>query len=538
MRRGHDRRSVDVRKPWCRALSAAGLLLAAVAVTGPAPASAATGYVPAQFIAKQYTEALGRMPDQPGWQGASGWFTEHGCTASSLASYGESFFSSSEYANLGYDDSAQLVTLYRAALNREPDPAGFANWTQQLDGGLSWTTVVQKFYTSGEFTALVPRICSGVVDGSGSSYYFGTQPAMAVPTSGAGFTGTQAQLQAALDATPVGGTVALARRALVTLTAPLTVPAGVTLTTTGAPNPRHYAELGRLVRASTFNDRLVKVEGGARLANVWVDGARGNPDTWNAARDNIFTYGGSGTAVTGNRITDSQGPSNLYLLGSFDGYPCGAETVSGNLITAYASDHYANSDWTDGISDSCEHATITGNQVVDATDVAIVVYRETTSTAQHSVVRDNQVLSAGNSMYGGLAIDPLYEGDGGAAKTFDFSDSTIDGNQLWSGPDTHFDIGIANGTRAWFAGHTGITADTGTGASVTNNSTGSLTARVQTGIAVNGMLGTTVSGNSLSLTHISAGRCPKVDYAAEITAKYASGTFNPTPTDTSFDGCI
>lgn len=524
-----------MRKRW-GLLGALGLLVSAVALIGPVRAGAVTAYLPAQFIAKQYTEALGRMPDQPGWRGAVGWFGEHGCTASALAGYGESFFSSAEYTDLGYGDAARLVTLYRAALNREPDPAGFANWTQQLAGGLPWASVVAKFYTSAEFTALVPKICSGVVDGSGSSYYFGTQPAMAVPTSGAGFTGTEAQLQAALNDAPAGGSVALAPGALVTLTAPLTVPAGVTLTTTGAPDPQHYADMGRLVRASTFDDRLVKVSGGATLANVWVDGARGNPDNWNAARDNIFTYGGTGTTITGDRVTDSQGPSNVYLLGSFDGYPCGSTTVSGNLITAYASDHYSNSDWTDGISDTCENATITGNQVVDATDVPIVVYRVTTATAQHSVVRANQVLSAGNSAYGGLGLDPLFEGAGGTPTTFDFSGSALDGNTLWSGPDTHFDIGIADGTRAWFAGT--YPTDTGTGGSVTGNTTGSLTARVQTGVAIGGMLDTTVTGNTLSVVHIGSGRCPEQDYAAELSAGHASGTFDPSPTDINFDGCI
>jgi hypothetical protein len=57
------------------------------------------------------------------------------------------------------------------------------------------------------------------------------------------------------------------------------------------------------------------------------------------------------------------------------------------------------------VSVSCEGATVTGNQIVDTSDVAIVLYR-TTQSPQHSVVRGNYVLSAGNSMYGGLALEP------------------------------------------------------------------------------------------------------------------------------------
>jgi hypothetical protein len=41
--------------------------------------------VPAQFIAKQYTAALGRIPDQPGWQSAVSYFQQNGCSVGTLA---------------------------------------------------------------------------------------------------------------------------------------------------------------------------------------------------------------------------------------------------------------------------------------------------------------------------------------------------------------------------------------------------------------------------------------------------------------------
>ena len=64
------------------------------------------------------------------------------------------------------------------------------------------------------------------------------------------------------------------------------------------------------------------------------------------------------------------------------------------------------------------------------------------------------------------------------------------------------------------------------------------TARVQIGVGVDGMVHTTVSGNTMNVTHISGGRCPHVDYAAEISAGYASGSFSPQPDDVNFDGCV
>jgi len=509
---------------------------------GTRAAAAVRGYVPAQFIAKQYTEALGRIPDQAGWHSAATYFSQNGCSAASLAAWGEAIYTSAEYAGLGYGNAARLLTLYRGALNREPDPGGYATWLQHLSSGTSWPAAVQAFFTSAEFAALVPEICSGVVDGSGSSYYFGTQPALAVAAGDSGFTGSEPALQAELNSAAAGSTVTLAQRAVIPLTQPLVIPAGVTLTTAGAPDPHHYANMARLVRAAGFPapaspEGMVQVRQNATLSHVWVDGARDTPRN-TAPLEDVMTFG-SGTGVSGDRIGEPQGPSSLYLLGGFDGYTCPAEQVTGNLITAYSSDHYLTNDWADGISDNCEGATISGNQIVDATDVGIVVYRNTPASPQHSVVSGNYVLSAGNSMYGGLGFDPLYNPDGATGVTLSFAGAAIRDNELWTGPDTHFDIGITDGSRAWYArAGAAHPADTGTGASVTGNTTGSESARVQTGIAVNGMVSTTVTGNTLTTSHIAAGTCPKLAFAAESSLGYATGTLSPQPTNVTMDGCI
>lgn len=520
-----------------------GIIAIAAVGIGPDAATASTPYVPAQFIAKQYTEGLGRMPDQSGWQNAVSGFAKSGCTAGSLADFSKQIFTSTEFAGLKYSNAAKVLSLYRGTLNREPDRTRLADWTKQLADGTSWSTVVSKFVTSTGFTALVPTICSGVVDGSGSSYYFGTPPPISIPVGSAGFTGTQKALQDKLNAAAKagGGTVSLAQSAVVALTGPLTIPTGVRLMTYGSPDNRHYAEMGRLVRATTYAkpstlDAMVHVQKGATLSHLWVDGTRDTPGN-TAPLEDVITYG-AGVKVLSDRIANSQGPNSLYLFGGFNGYPCSQAAVTGNLITAYSSDHYKTNDWTDGIADDCEHATITGNQVVDSTDVAIVVYRNTATSGQSSVVQGNYVLSAGNSMYGGLGFDPLYENSATKPVTFDFTGSTIAQNTIWSGPDSHFDIGITDGSRAWFAGHSNITADMGTGAAVKDNTTGSQTARVQTGVGISGMLKTTVTGNALKFDHVAAGNCPKADYAAAVGAGYASGTFEPTPTDVSFDGCI
>lgn len=530
-------------RPARAVIVALAALTVACLAAGPSFARAGHAYVPAQFIAKQYTEGLGRIPDAPGWRSALAHFQTSGCTAQSLASFGEAVYTSPEFTGLGYGDAARLLALTRGALNREPDPKSFARLMKDLHTGATWASVVAEVFTGSAFESLVPRICSGVVDGSRSSYYLGKSAPIAIPTAGRGFAGNEQALQARLDAVARqgGGTVALAQRALVVLSAPLTVPEGVTLTTVGTPDPRHYANMARLVRSAAMPapaslTALVRLKGGAGLTSVWVDGARDVPGN-TAPLEDVITYGG-GVTVASDRLSNSQGPNTLYLFGGFNGFPCGAASVTGNLITAYSSDHYLSNDWTDGVAVNCEGATVSGNAVIDATDVAIVVYRNTVSSPQHSVVRGNRVLSAGNSAFGGLVFDPLYESGRVPAKTFGFTGAALRDNTLWTGPDTHFEIAISNGTRAWTGGRTSVTADTGTGGSVVGNTTGPLSARVQTGIATAGMLATTVTGNTLRLRHITAGRCPKLDDAAELGSGHASGTFDPPPADADLDGCI
>ncbi|MGH7485621.1 MAG: hypothetical protein ACREMY_08475, partial [bacterium] len=346
-----------------------------------------------------------------------------------------------------------------------------------------------------------------------------------------------AQLQQRLDTAAPRTTIALAPRFTVRLTTPLRIPDGVTLATAGAPDNRHYADMARLVRAADFNNILVYVGGG--LSHVWVDGGRRSPETANALRSNIrILGGGTSPSLTQSRVTDSPGPQSIQVLGSADGYPCPEATVSENLVTAYSSDHYRKNSWTDGISATCENTAISGNEIVDATDVAIVLYRSAPETgpqiAQKSIVKGNRILSAGNSAYGAVIEDPLFIKAGQKLRTMDFTGASVTGNTLWTSPNTHFDIGLGAGTREWF----GANSHTGRGGAITGNTTGTLTARVQTGIAVDGMLDADIRENTTSWQHAGIGHCPDVDFAAALSAGYASGTFSPAPQDYTFDHCI
>src|SRR5262249_39842479 len=154
----------------------------------------------------------------------------------------EAIYNSAEFNGLGYDNGARLLSLYRGALNREPDASGFNANVAALNGGEAWSSMVTQFFTSTEFNNLSSSICSS----TSPSYNFGPAPAIAIPL-GSSCTGqlcfaggTQAQLQSLLNQAPAGGTVMLDQQAVVTVDGAgggvsLSIPAGKTLETFGQP---------------------------------------------------------------------------------------------------------------------------------------------------------------------------------------------------------------------------------------------------------------------------------------------------------------
>ena len=504
------------------------LVLSVLCVLFVLPAGAAHAKVPGQFIAKTYTEALGRTPEPAEWQQAVSWFQANGCRAATLNAWARKVYLSGEYLSRGYDAPAELLTLYRGVLNREPDKADFQIRLKARRRGQDWNDTVDAFFDNREFRRLQKKIC-----GVQTSYSFGNQPVLALPVEGEGFRGTGAQLQALLNAASMGETVHLAQKAVVWLNAPLVIPRGVTLATKGYPEPTHYALMGRLVRNAAFKTAAVTLEDGASLDHVWVDGQRGVVGFVDDGV-NVRLLGGSGTMIRNSMITNAAGWSSVQVFGASEGFPCGGSTVqvTGNLITAYSSAHVRGklkqNPWTDGLSISCESTYAVFNQIVDATDVGIVLFRSHPAV-QKSVVRFNRILSAGNSAYGAITIDGLQ----GKGTRPDFRFALIDSNTFWTSPDTHFDLGISVGTRAWF----GPPTDLASGARVTSNTTGGIPTRVDTGIAVSGMLEAHVTDNDLNLILVDISRCPTAAVGASVAAGYASGNLQ-TYTDALYDWCI
>ena len=485
--------------------------------------------VPDGFIARLSTEALGQAPDQRAWRAATSYFGERGCTTASVQDFARRVYTGTAYGDLGYGAPERAITLYAGLLAREPDATAVTDIAAALRGDDDWDAVVDSVLGSAEFTTrIAPAICDAT-----SPAYAAVAPTAPVDVGagGQGFTGDQAALQAALDATPPGGTVSLAPRAVVRISSPLVIPRGVTLTTAGEPAVTHYASMGRLVRGGAppneTESSVVDLGPDAKLSHVWVSGGR----TWLGqpvrAAVTVRLRGDGGT-VEASKIADPLGGSGLFVSSARYGGDCTKATVRGNLITGYSSDHRGGG-WADGISVACGRTSVTDNAIVDATDVGIVLYRVDGGT-QASVVEHNRIVAAGRSAFAALAVDPLMHGNGA---TFSFRGATVRDNELWTGSRTHFDIGLAVGTHAWF----GDISDKGTGSSFTGNTTGSLAIRTTNAFAVDGMLDTTVRDNTLRALPMEKTACP-VGPSASRSDGWASGTIEGSPKDQSLAGCI
>ena len=256
-----------------RVLGAVAIVVAGVAgIQGltVVPAAASTTAIPYQFIAKVYSEGLGRAPDQAAWASTESYYQANGCDATTLKYIARLALDSAEFYNLGYSNPALVLVAYRTILNREVDTTGYVGSLSALNGGTTWLQLIDMIFASSEFSGLANTICRT----STPDYNFGTTPATTIEPGATGLVGTQAQLQALLNATASGGTVTLAQRAVVRVNSSLTIPSGVTLTTAGSPGPARYAEQGRIVRDNvwpTFAAPAVVLQAGAKLSYVWVD---------------------------------------------------------------------------------------------------------------------------------------------------------------------------------------------------------------------------------------------------------------------------
>ncbi|AKJ03354.1 Hypothetical protein AA314_04980 [Archangium gephyra] len=486
------------------------LIKIAVALSVGLMTGTASAEVPYQFIAKQYTEVLGRAPDQSGWTYYANGFSTSGCSQAMLRQYGRQFYQSNEFASRGYNASEKVVVAYRGILSREPSASEVGYWVTQLQNGIPWMTVVDNFFNNSEFASLVSRICMGRdYSANGGRPY--------VITSSR----DQATLQQQLY---TNGVVVLNPQEVVYLTSTLYIPVGALLTTRDAVDANQTARFGRLVRDRTFNGPLVELRG--TMDKVWVDGQGGRLTSSSSVADNTVTAM-QGT-IQNSRLSDPAGWTNLQA----PEWCTGPVTIANNLITGYANPHSGVGGWADGLSIACSGSTARYNSIIDATDVGIIVFSRQSSagwSGTNIVARNNTVIAAGRSAYAGLAFDAGHQ-DGA-----DFTGSYIQDNLLWTSPLQHFDIALTMGTNPW---------DWGMGANATaiRNGSGSLRNTVHLGIVVDGMLNATVLENNFSPVGVNTGiPCPQnsgVSAHFSPSPGHATGNIQGPTSNMTVHGCM
>lgn len=458
----------------------------------PKLGGASTSKVPAEWIARNYVDALGRLPTTAEWtfvlasQGTT-------CNADRLTSV-VSLYNGAEFLSLPYTARERSLAMFRGLIGHDPRSDELDKLTayqEEKPEGLC--SAIEFLVKSKQFSDHAATICSTSV----ANYHF----EKGFPAIGSGDALSESELRSKLKNAASGDVVELPRGAYVELKSSLVVPSGVTLRTAGMgteADRKAYARLARLTRGVGFGDALVQLEEGAHIEALWLDGRVGDfasdPDT-SKLGPNVFTEP-TVKMASSVRYIRSENPSGAQniRIGSYAGKVCTKEMlVEGNLATNSGNDNRAGGArpiWSDGIFVHCETSLVKNNEVLDPSDVGLILF-VSENGEQHSSITSNRVLSAGNDAFGGLVID-TWTGFRCKFTPCDFSNAGFSDNTLWSGPNTRFVFAISTASSPWsfIPGH-----GTARGASFLRNTSGS--ARIRTQVAFYGahLLDATVSSN-------------------------------------------
>ena len=106
------------------------------------------------YVKRCYQVILGREVDE---QGLNAWAAALAGGRAKACQIIDGIVSSQEYLNKNLSHEASVSVLYRAMLDREPDPAGLAGWVDALCKGYTLQNIIDGFCGSAEFTG----ICAG-----------------------------------------------------------------------------------------------------------------------------------------------------------------------------------------------------------------------------------------------------------------------------------------------------------------------------------------------------------------------------------------
>ncbi len=415
-------------------------------------------YGGAQYIAKLFTEGLGRGPRPEEWKEYTDDIFRNRCEAETLAKLAFKLFSSDDFKALKLNDAEAAFAVYRAVLNRDPNRDEIASFDAS-----SAAETAKQLAQSPAFKLMIPAM-------RGGSYGWGSNNLT-------GYTG--GKVYTADDVMQMfkkKNVVELEQGSLVLCDKEITVPAGKTLTTEG--NPDNYLKMARLIRTVKDDFVILFMKGdNATVKNLFIDGNRAS----------LGVCGGQNVCVQGNnmlveacKMVDTSGTTNMSTVCVFTGI-----RVRNNLITCYTSTNTEN--WCDGITHQ-GRGIVEGNVVIDATDVSIIVFRDWTGAPQDTIVRNNVAIAAGNSAFGAYHIDAWFE-----EKEMNFNGCVFYENQLWTAMNTHFNIALSAASSAWH-----FNSNESYGASFLNNYTPEgLFAVCGVAIGSDSMNDVTMRGNNL-----------------------------------------
>lgn len=106
------------------------------------------------FVTRFYQQCLNREPDPAGLAGWSDALLDHRLTGADVA---RGFIFSPEFIEKNKSNEEFLIILYKAFFNRNPDPGGFNGWLELLNNGTDRGTILDGFLYSQEFIGLCQR---------------------------------------------------------------------------------------------------------------------------------------------------------------------------------------------------------------------------------------------------------------------------------------------------------------------------------------------------------------------------------------------
>lgn len=123
-------------------------------------------------ITAMYQDVLGRSPDPSGLQ----FWLDRLSDGARTQDVGAQFYSSPEYVDAAGSADAWLGQLYRALLDRPPDPSGIEYWRDRIAAGTSPYEVTSSFYSSpesrnGRVEALYGRILGRTPEAGGQAFW-------------------------------------------------------------------------------------------------------------------------------------------------------------------------------------------------------------------------------------------------------------------------------------------------------------------------------------------------------------------------------